>query len=230
MRKAHATIVLTDYEQDLVREVAPDVACYRVPIARDIAGRSGNPWDDRSDILFVGGFEHPPNVDAVRHFTASIWPLVREKGLGARFIVVGSKMPEEVRQLAGDDVIVKGFVPDLDSVLDTVRLTVAPLRFGSGVKGKVVTSLSHGIPCVASSVAVEGTHFKHDVHLLVADDPQEIADVIEQAYTQRDLWLRLSENGITACRELYSVRTVRRHLATLLRDLGIGVSDSRAGE
>ena len=175
------------------------------------------------DIAFVGGFEHTPNTDAVKYFVKEVWPLVRELKLDAKFIVVGSKVPEEIHALAEEDIIIKGWAPDLSEIFCKVRLSVAPLRFGAGVKGKILSSLSHGTPCVASSNAVEGTGMKHGVHILVCDDPLQVAHGIKRLYSDEVLWEKLSDEGYRFCRNRFSHQAVGLKLLGLLNDLGIQV-------
>src|SRR5690606_33841084 len=109
------------------------------------------PFEARKDILFLGGFGHQPNVDAVKYFVREIWPMVCSRNPAMRFIIAGSDVPADLRALDGTDGIeVVGFVRDLGTIFDRVRLSVAPLRFGAGAKGKVAVSLAHGVPAIIS--------------------------------------------------------------------------------
>ena len=105
--------------------------------------------------MFIGTYQHPPNHDAAIYFVKEIWPKIHRRLPEARFLVVGSSVTPEILALAGDGIEVLGFVEDLDSLMAACRLTVAPLRFGAGLKGKVSSSLLSGVPVVASSIAVE---------------------------------------------------------------------------
>ena len=117
----------------------PEVKLARIPVVREIPGRAATPFAERHDVLFVGGFLHPPNVDAVRYFVNEVWPLVRQRELDrpCRFIIAGSNTPPEIQELARPDVIVKGFVTNLEDLFDTALISIAPLRYGAGLKGKV---------------------------------------------------------------------------------------------
>jgi len=128
---------------------------------------------------------------------------VRARLADCRFVVVGSGVGPEVAALADEEgrVVVRGFVPDLAEVFRECRLTVAPLRYGAGVKGKVVTSLTYGVPCVATSVAVEGTLLVDGEHVLVADEPETMAEALVRLDTDRNLWYRLSDGGLAFARE-----------------------------
>ncbi len=130
----------------------------------------------RQGLIFVGGFAHHPNKDAVLWFVEEIYPLIR-KELEVPFYIVGSKVPDEVKALDGrDGIVVKGFVSDeeLDRLYASCQAVVVPLRYGAGVKGKVIEALYNGMPTVTTSIGAEGIEGVEQV-LAVADDPEEFA-------------------------------------------------------
>ncbi|MBV9826235.1 MAG: glycosyltransferase [Alphaproteobacteria bacterium] len=167
-------IVHSDVEAEMLHEIAPHIEVQTVPWTvelRDIKrSAAGN-----ASIAFIGGYRHPPNVDAAKWATQNIMPLLRKQVPGIELLLVGSHMPAEISGLAAKDVIPLGFVPSLDSVFERVRITVAPLRYGAGLKGKVLESLATGVPCVMTSVAAEGVGLPEELQCLVADDPDMIA-------------------------------------------------------
>jgi hypothetical protein len=134
-------IVHSAAEPSLLRDIAPvwrvHVIPWTVPTAR--IERQGAAEDTAKPAMaFIGGYGHPPNVDAAQWAARSIMPLVRRQVPGIELLLVGSRMPIEVSSLAAKDIVPLGFVPSLDSVFERVRLTIAPLRFGAGLKGKVL--------------------------------------------------------------------------------------------
>jgi O-antigen biosynthesis protein len=129
-------------------------------------------------MAFIGGYGHRPNVDAAQWTARSIMPLVRGQVPGIELLLVGSRMPTEVSALAAKDIVPIGYVPSLDSVFDRVRLTVAPLRYGAGLKGKVLESMAAGVPCVMTRVVAEGLDLPAELDWLVADQPDMLADRI----------------------------------------------------
>lgn len=215
-----ATLVISRYEADLLAREVPDAKVRILPLIRSIPGRSA-PLAGRHGVLFVGGFRHRPNLDAALFLVRWIWPHVRDALPGARLHVVGSDTPPEIRALAADDVEIHGHVPDLAAMLARVRLTVAPLRYGAGLKGKVADSLGHGVPCVTTSVGVEGSALVDGRDVLVADEPPAIARAIVRLHTDDALWERLSDAGLAFVREQYSLESNARRLAALLDELGI---------
>jgi glycosyltransferase involved in cell wall biosynthesis len=221
MRKAHRTIVVSEAEYEMLRRLAPNISVSLVSLPREIPGRRKN-FKDRRDIVFIGGYNHPPNIDAVQFFVSEIWPIVTEALPDAKFIVAGSNMPDSISQLSGKNIVVRGYVEDLGEIFDHCRLSVAPLRCGAGVKGKVVTSLSYGVPCVGTAIAIEGMGLVHGENILLADTVEDFANAVVEAYTSAKLWNKLSRNGLDVVRERFSVESVRSALHDVLQDLGLG--------
>jgi O-antigen biosynthesis protein len=194
--KADATIVVSEYEIRLLRELLPQATIHQIPILREIPlSCARTNYEKRRDILFIGGFRHAPNVDAVLWFVREVWPGIQKRGFSDRFIIVGSDVPQEIFGLADQKIDVRGYVRDLAPLFAACRLSVAPLRYGGGIKGKVVTSLSYSLPVVATSVAVEGMGLRDANTVLVADTPNELAENIVRLYNDGELWQRLSSNS-----------------------------------
>jgi GT2 family glycosyltransferase len=115
-------------------------------------------YQQRAGLLFVGGFGHPPNVDAMLWFTKEVWPTILEKYPTLHMTIVGSNPSAEIKALSGPMITVAGYVPDkrLDELYASHKLVVVPLRLGGGIKGKVVEALWHGLPIMTTPVGAEG--------------------------------------------------------------------------
>ena len=213
------TWVVSGAEKELLARELPAARVEVVSNIHDVHG-PGRPWAERSDLLFVGGYRHPPNVDAALWMARDIFPLVRERLPTAVLHLVGADAPPEVEALASlPGVRLHGFVPDLTSMLEGTRVGVAPLRYGAGVKGKVNHSLAHGQPMVATLCAVEGMHLMDGVDVLVADEAPAFAAAVVRLYEDRALWETLSAGGLENTRRHFSPAAVRATLATLLSRL-----------
>jgi glycosyltransferase involved in cell wall biosynthesis len=156
------------------------------------------------DLLFLGGFGHPPNVDAVRFFVRDVMPLVAERLPGVRLKVVGSKAPQEVLDLESETVEVLGYVADLDQALAQARVFVAPLLAGAGIKGKVIEAMSKGVPSVLSPVAAEATGLVSGVDCRIVRTPQQWAEAIEELYGSRKVWEFTAQHALDAARRRFS--------------------------
>ena len=195
IRNADATLVVSEAERALLATDAPG-ADVRVLSNLHRDAPQGPPWSQRDGVLFVGGFRHPPNVDAVLWFVREVFPRIRAALPRIEFHCVGGDVPEAIARLAGiDGVRIHGHVPDLQPLLDAARVSVAPLRYGAGVKGKVNQAMAHGLPVVATSPAVEGMHLRDGEDVLVADDAEAFADAVVRLHGNEALWTRLAANG-----------------------------------
>src|SRR5690606_22622815 len=158
---------------------------------------------------------------AVCWFVRAVLPHVHAALPALRLHVIGSEVPPEVRALASDRVRVHGYVPDVAPWFERCRLSVAPLRYGAGVKGKLNQSMSHGVPCVATSVAIEGMELVPGEEVLVADDAEAFAARVVEAYRDEALWARLSAGSLANVERLFSVRAAEVRLRALLAELGL---------
>jgi len=237
---ADVTVLLSTYERDMVQRELPQARICVLPLLREIPERLDAPGPQgRRDILFVGTYQHPPNSDAAIYFVREVWPLIRARRPDARFFLVGSAVTPAVSALAGDGVEVLGFVPDLDPLLARVRVAVAPLRYGAGLKGKVASALQSGVPMVATSQAAEGSALRDGEELLIADTPQAMADAVLRLYEDDALWQAIVQRGFEFVRREFSLDAnlgriaaifSRAGLASLRSDLGAMQADLRHGE
>jgi len=215
MRESDLTLVVSPAEQAYLRETAPEARVRILSNIHEVPG-SRNGFEQRAGMIFVGGFQHPPNVDAARWLVSEIWPLIHAELPDARLRIIGSRMTDEIRNLSGPGVDVLGFVPDLEPHLHGARLALAPLRYGAGVKGKVNSAMSHGQPVIATPAAVEGTGLHHEHDVMIADNARDFAAAAVRAYTDRELWQRLATNGLDNVRRHFSFDVARECIADLL--------------
>lgn len=209
IRRSDVTLVVSEVEKNLLAIDLPGATVEVLSNLHQVAG-AGLPFEQRHDLVFVGGFRHPPNVDAVRWFASSVFPLIRERLPEVRFHCIGGDVPDEIADLASQPgVLVHGHVADITPYMDGARVAVAPLRYGAGVKGKVNLSMAHGQPVVATSCAVEGMHLRAGEDVLVVDDASGFAEAVVQAYRDEMLWQRLSANGLLNVERHFSMEAGR---------------------
>ena len=173
-------------------------------------------FDGRSGLLFVGGAGHPPNVDAVRWLLQEILPSLHAARPDIRVHLVGACLSAVVPDPLPSGVTCHDHVPDLSPLLASVRIGIAPLRFGAGVKGKVSQCLALGLPVVVTPCAAEGMHLVHDANALIAEDASAFAAAIIRLHDDRALWDTLSRNGRQVIEAHFSPSSLRATLATSL--------------
>lgn len=220
-----AAIVHSTSELELLRPILPNTKIFVFPLIMDIK-RSSNIFSERNDIVFVGGYQHTPNIDAVKYFVSEVMPLLRKKIPGVRFHIVGSKPPTEIQSLACDDVVVVGFVEDLNPLLNKMRISVAPLRYGAGIKGKIGTSMALGLPVVATTLAAEGMSLTNGENILVADGPLALSEKISEIYKNEELWEKIRNNGFIFIEKSWGAEATWKILANIVSSLGIEVTRS----
>jgi len=224
--QADETWAVSSVEQQLLREARPDRVIEIVSNIVEVPG-SNTPFGLRRDFLFIGGFQHTPNIDAVIFFMEKIYPLVREQLRDVKFYIIGDKAPPELVALATEDIIITGLQRDVRPFFESVKLSIAPLRYGAGVKGKINQSIAFGVPVVATSLAVEGMELSDHEDILVADEPEDFARALIELYESEELWNRLSENGIKKTKALYSIEAARERLSHLFSDKHTKVPQER---
>lgn len=218
VRQVDSTILVSAEEARLIGEACPDAELRVVSMIHDPVAEVAD-FEARKGLLFVGGFEHRPNRDGVEWFVAKILPRIRERLPETPFWIVGTGATDRGLRVSGPGVTVIGWVLELDSVYARSRLSVAPLRYGAGVKGKLTQSLARGLPCVATSLACEGMPLTHGLEVLIADDEQSFADAVARLHEDRTLWRSLSSAGQAVVAEHYSRDRARTEMADLLSDL-----------
>lgn len=156
------------------------------------------PFEERSGILVVGSYHYPPNAEQVRFLLRDILPHVDPDVLAENPLhIVGINMPDDVRQMADSMPNVKavGWVPSMAPFMAGMRLSVTPLKLGSGTKIKVINAMLSGLPVVCTTIGAEGLDIVDGEHAMITDDPKIFAQHIEQVLTDKTLWEKLSSNA-----------------------------------
>jgi GT2 family glycosyltransferase/glycosyltransferase involved in cell wall biosynthesis len=207
------TWVVCEEERRHLQELQPsarvDVVSNVHALVRDTPG-----FGARRDLIFVGGFVHAPNIDAVLWLAQDILPRLRARLPEMRLHVVGGNAPAQVLALAGTPGLeLHGQVDALEPLLDACRVSLAPLRFGAGVKGKVNQAMARGLPVVATHCAAEGMNLRDGEDVLLADEAQAFADAVLRLHEDAALWQHLREGGYANTQRYFSPEAAR---ATLL--------------
>jgi GT2 family glycosyltransferase/2-polyprenyl-3-methyl-5-hydroxy-6-metoxy-1,4-benzoquinol methylase/glycosyltransferase involved in cell wall biosynthesis len=211
----------SEAEARLIRTLAPNIPVSALPAyfydADGIVERETDHFVSLTDIVFVGGFPHIPNVDAALFIVGEIMPIVWQSYPNARLVLVGYAPPPEVVALQGPRVVVTGQVPDVAVFLDRARLVLAALRFGAGVKGKVVDALRMGVPVVTTPIGAEGIGIVSGRDALIADDAVSLARHVVDLLEAPERCAALSVRGAKLIREGYSRLAARRSIATVFQ-------------
>ena len=213
--RADLVVTVTEADAEVLRRAGLKTPIDIVPnVHAAVEATPG--YEARRGLLFVGNFNHPPNIDAICWFCSEIMPRVLERLPDAKLSVVGPNPPAQVQELAGPNVSIRGWVPETGSHLDAARVSIAPLRVGAGMKGKIGEALSRGIPVVTTSIGAEGMGLRDGEHLIIADDADRFAEAVVRVHEDRATWEKLAGAGQEVIESQYGMKAVMHRLHALL--------------
>lgn len=217
-RKADKVIVISDKDKEALASHYPDTS------KMEIIGNIHNhlpktsefkSFNDRRGLLFIGGFAHKPNEDAVLWLHNEIMPLVWKKNPDIRVAIVGSNPTDAVVAQQSERFSIVGYVEDVAPYFNDARIFVAPLRYGAGIKGKIGQSLEFSLPLVTTPVGAEGFDFGSYSNIIISDTADDLAEKIIGLYNNEQLWNEVSDASADVI-EPFSLQTVERSILKAL--------------
>lgn len=216
-RSVDSALYPSQEEVEDARSLVPDaairaIAPYGFDAVRDDAEPAG-----RQDLLFVAGFAHPPNVDAARLLVTELMPVIWARRPDVRLLLVGANPSPEVKALQSDRVVVTGYVDDpaLERCYQRSRVAVIPLRYGAGVKNKVVEALQQGLPLVTTTVGAQGLPGVVDV-AAIHDDPMDMAESVLTLLEDDQAWRKASRGGTAYVADRFSTSSLRAQIVSVM--------------
>jgi O-antigen biosynthesis protein len=198
-RAADVTLTVTEVERAILADAVPGAYLAVVPSIHTGGDEPPSPRSARRpDLVFAAYWPQPANQAAARVLIDDVWPTLAARDPDLRLLLIGVDPPDWLGEAAAQSdgrIVVTGHVPDVAPYLDSAWSAVVPQPFGSGVKGKVLSALAHGLPTVGTSVAWEGIPAVDGVHGLVADDPQTTIDAVLRLRADAEVWDRLHVEG-----------------------------------
>lgn len=215
---ADAVVTVTDQDWDHLKPHLPGKEHFVIP---NIHPADGDPatCEHREGLLFIGNFNHPPNTDAVTYFVREVFPQVKRDIPGMTLTVVGNNPPEEIIGLRSDDVVITGYVPETEPYLKKARVSISPLRFGSGMKGKIGEAMAAGLPVVTTSIGAEGMGLVSGDNALIADDAESFSKGIINLCSDDRLWEEMALSGKQYIRDNFSPEKVDERLRAMMSSL-----------
>ena len=223
LHESEVVFAVSDEEKEFIGEVAHDVPTFVLPHWIEAVDRPAG-FHDRSDLLFFGGFlagPGSPNEDALLHLVNDVLPIVWERDPELRLHVVGADPTPAVEALHGERVNVVGYVADPGEWLARTRVHVSPMRFGSGIKIKLLDTIAAGLPFVTTPVGAEGLPLGSLQPDLVAEEPAALGQLVHALYTDEELWRRAQDGLLEIARSRFDRDTFRRTLVEAMSYLGL---------
>jgi len=210
-READYLIAVSDVDRKNLESIAPGIPVEVIALVAPVHCGARR-FESRRDLAFIENFAHKPNPDAVEFFISEIFPAVRRR-IDSRLLLVGKDTENAMVGYSSSSIIVVGRVAETFKYLRQVKMLIAPIRFGSGIKGKIAEALAAGTPVVTTSVGSEGMELRDGSTALIRDTPQAFAEAIVSVYTDEGVWDTLSCNGRKHAEQQYS----RKHVLSVLR-------------
>lgn len=186
-------------------------------------------FDQRQHFISIGNFRHAPNWDAVLHLKQTIWPLIRQRLPDAQLHIYGAYPPPKATQLHNpkQGFYVLGWAEDAQAVMRSARVCLAPLRFGAGIKGKLVEAMQSGTPSVTTSIGAEAMHDELPWNGMIEDQPQAFADQAVRLYTDQTVWQMQSARAAVIINRCYDRQAIGESLIERIEQLRPGLEQHR---
>lgn len=220
--RADLVITVTDADAAILHRENPRIATFTIPTIHPLHEPVAIPEQHGKHLVFIGSFVRPggeTNIDAMLYFCSEILPLIVEAEPDVRVRVIGNSPPPEIAALASDHVEVLGFVPEVKPWLEASAISIAPLRFGGGIKGKIGEAMSLGLPVVTTSTGIEGFGLQPGTDALVADTPRDFADAVIRLLRDREYLDKVRMAGHRFIGDHFSDRAVKERVDGLLAQL-----------
>jgi len=212
-------IAVSEDDKGLLQRELPDTPVEVIPNIHTVPTFPDPNKRRHGELVFVGGFGHDPNVDAMLYFCQDVMPLIVSSRPQTRLRIIGSNPPHTILALASEHVEVLGYVPKTAPYLESAYISVAPLRYGGGMKGKVGEAMSYGLPVVTTSFGAEGFGLTPGKDLLVGDTAESFSAQVIALLDDADLYSRVARCGYEFIERHYSVPAVERMLDTSMQRL-----------
>lgn len=212
------SIIISEVEIEILShqfKVDLNLLCYLPFLLESISLKSQQElpnFKEREHFITIGNFLHDPNVDGVKYLKEEIWPFIRKKLPKAEMHIYGAYETQKITQLNNkkEGFLIKGFVEDINEVMQYYKVCLVPLRYGAGLKGKIVDAILNGVPCVTTSIGAEGMYGDLKPNGFVEDDPITFAEKAIELYTNKIYWAGKQKNGV----EIINIRFDKQLLMT----------------
>lgn len=215
--KADEVLTVTAEDALVLQEECSDINGKVIPNIHEICLSGSASLEDQ--LIFVGGFSHEPNVDAVKYFCQDILPLIWKHKPDVKVVIVGSNPPADVLSFACERIIVTGYVPETTPYLHQSKVSIAPLRFGAGMKGKIGEAMAHGVPVVTTSIGGQGMDLTDHNNVMIADSAEKFAASVLELMINFTLYEKLRNNAIKYIETKYTSTVVDKIVTDIFRKI-----------
>ncbi|WP_149275845.1 glycosyltransferase [Pareuzebyella sediminis] len=230
------TLVVSTYEMELLtKEVGiPKQLLLHVPLLLSkIAPKEREEWpsfDQRNDFICIGNGKHSPNIDALIWLKTDIWPKIRRELPDAKLLVYGAYLPKQVEDMhrVEEGFLIEGWVKEVRKVMMDARVNLAPLRFGAGIKGKLILGMQTGTPSVTTNIGAEGMHDDLPWNGKIADSSEDFAKAAVDMYCNKKDWELAQGRGQAIIHACYNKEVISQRFLDRIQELLDGLESHRS--
>lgn len=233
--RSDLSLIISEVEMDLLKnefKVDQNLLMYLPFMLDSISEETINElpeFEDRHHFISIGNFMHEPNYNAVLYLKETIWPLIRKQLPDAELHIYGSYVYQKASQLQNkkEGFLIKGFVPDVNQVMQQSKVCLAPIRFGAGLKGKLVDAMKNGTPCIMTSIAAEGMFGDLETNGFIEDNPQEFAHKAVKLYQNELIWNEKQKSGFQIINQRFNALEFQQRLLSVIEDTINNLKENR---
>jgi glycosyltransferase involved in cell wall biosynthesis len=208
--RSDLSLIISEKEMELLKKIflVPEGLLQYLPFLLD-AGRKldeGLPtFSDRKNFVTIGNFQHAPNTDGVQRLAKEIWPEIRNKLPNTEMHVYGAYAPKKIKELHNvkNGFLIKGWTPEVKEVMSESRVCLAPLRFGAGLKGKIIDAMLNGTPSVTTEIGAEGINGDLSFSGIISETREEFVKAAVLLYTDENKWKQSQYNGFRIIKQRF---------------------------
>jgi len=210
--RSDLSLIISSYEMDLLRNIIhmDESLLLNLPfMLKNITEREIEAWptfEQRADFLCIGNGKHAPNLDAIVWLKKEIWPLIRKELPEANLNVYGAYLPQHIKQMhkPKEGFLVHGWAENKEEVFQNTRVNLAPLRFGAGIKGKLIDAMQAGTPSVTTAIGAEGMHDGLEWSGSISENAESFSEAAVALFQDKTASQQAQQNGVTIVNQLYS--------------------------
>ncbi|MBC7000041.1 glycosyltransferase family 4 protein [Cytophaga sp. FL35] len=229
------SLIISSYEFDLLKGIlktSSNLLMHLPFMLPEISKRDINSWpsfNDRKDFICIGTGKHLPNVDAIVWLKSKIWPKIRKALPNSQVHIYGAYFPQQLLEMhhPKQGFLIKGWIDDAGLEMCTKKVNIAPLRYGAGIKGKLMLAMQNGTPNVTTSIGSEGMHDNLPWNGFVTDSADDFAQKCIEIFTNEKLWNHAQRAGSTIINEFYEENRLKKDLAQKLNFLLSNLTEHR---
>jgi glycosyltransferase involved in cell wall biosynthesis len=232
--RSDLTLIVAEFEMQLLKsffKIDPNLLFY-LPIvfsSEEIASTSSISFENRTDFMFIGNFWHQPNWDAVLFLKTEIWPLIRKELPKVKLKIFGAYPSQKVFDLQNkkENFYVLGRAADAKNVIEESKILLAPLRFGAGIKGKLLEAMHYGTPSITTDIGAESINGNLDWNGFIANNAADIAEKAIVLYQDKLLWKKAQTNGLIILQERFDENNFEQPFKKTLENLIVNIKSHR---